>query len=104
MEVDPGGLCLVSRVQGCRPNPGGIDGILLSEGVAMAISRRALLLDGAIFLGVGRFARGDVVASEDFAPVELEFPDLELDGNQPLVVGANTSGYNMCHVQVLDGE
>ena len=76
----------------------------------MAISRRTLLLDGVGLLGTlgaGRFAwGGDLLTdlTEDFAPVLLELPDLELDGNQPLVVGANTSGYNMCHVQVLDGD
>jgi hypothetical protein len=63
----------------------------------MAISRRRLLADGAIVLGFGRYAGGD-----DFAPVVLEFADVELDPGQPLVAGANTSGFNMCHLQVLD--
>jgi hypothetical protein len=65
----------------------------------MMISRRRLLIDGAIFLGAGRYAWSD-----DFAPVMLEFPDVELDSNLPLVAGANTSGYNTCHLQVLDGD
>jgi hypothetical protein len=65
----------------------------------MAISRRRLLRDGAIFLGLGRYA-----LSEEFEPVELEFPDVELDAKLPLVAGANTSGYNMCHLQVLDAK
>jgi hypothetical protein len=58
-----------------------------------------LLVDGTIFLGLGRYAQ-----SEGFAPVELEFPDVELDANLPLVAGANTSGFNTCHLQVLDGQ
>jgi len=65
----------------------------------MAISRRRLLADGALLLGLGRYARGD-----DFAPVVLEFADVELDPDLPLVAGANTSGFNMCHLQVLDGQ
>jgi hypothetical protein len=63
----------------------------------MTISRRTLLADGALLLGLGRYARGD-----DFAPVVLEFADVELDPGLPLVAGANTSGFNMCHLQVLD--
>ena len=51
------------------------------------------------YLGLGRYARG-----EDFPPVVLEFPDVELDQNLPLVAGANTSGFNTCHLQVLDGQ
>jgi hypothetical protein len=65
----------------------------------MEISRRRLLVDGALVLGLGRYARGD-----DFPPVVLEFPDVELDPDLPLVAGANTSGFNMCHLQVLDGQ
>ena len=38
------------------------------------ISRRTLLIDGAISVGFGRYAW-----SEEFAPVELEFPGVELD-------------------------
>lgn len=65
----------------------------------MVISRRTLLTDGAIFLGLGRYAW-----SEEFPPVELEFPDVELHSDLPLVAGANTSGYTTCQVQVLDGQ
>jgi hypothetical protein len=73
----------------------------------MAISRRTLLADGAVILGAGRYAwssdlRFSELWSDDFPPVELDFPDVELDPELPLVVGANTSGYNTCHVQVLD--
>jgi hypothetical protein len=60
------------------------------------ISRRRLLIDGAISVGLGRYAW-----SEEFAPVELEFPGVELDAELPLVAGANTSGYTTCQVQVL---
>jgi hypothetical protein len=65
----------------------------------MVMSRRTLLMDGMIFLGLGRFGW-----SQEFPPVELEFPDVELNSELPLVAGANTSGFNTCHLQVLDGQ
>lgn len=73
----------------------------------MTISRRTVLMDGVGLLGslgAGRFAWSGDFLADDFAPVLLEFPGVELDGNEALVVGANTSGYNKCHVQVLDGD
>ncbi len=74
----------------------------------MAISRRRLVADGAVLLGFGRYARGlglgRYARGDDFPPVVLEFADVELDPGLPLVAGANTSGFNMCHLQVLDGQ
>ena len=74
----------------------------------MVMSRRRLLADGAVLLGVGRYARGlglgRYARGDDFPPVVLEFADVELDPDLPLVAGANTSGFNMCHLQVLDGQ
>jgi hypothetical protein len=70
----------------------------------MAITRRTLLIDGTIFLTAGRLASASRLSAEEFPPVQLAFPNVELDADKPLVVGANTSGYNTCHVQVLDSK
>jgi hypothetical protein len=64
----------------------------------MTISRRRMLVDGTIFLGLGRYA-----LSEEFSPIELAFPS-ELDPELPLAVGVNTSGYNSCQVEVFSSE
>jgi hypothetical protein len=65
----------------------------------MVKSRRTFLLDGMIFLGVGRYGW-----SQEFPPVELEFRDVELDPKLPLVAAANTSGFTTCQLQVRQND
>jgi hypothetical protein len=64
----------------------------------MAITRRRVMVEGAIFLGMGRYLFGEP------SPIELAFPNLELDPELPLLVGANTSGYNKCQIEVFSSE